>query len=51
MMNLALSMILFGIIVKSVSLGSTDGFGIKIYRILVIKVVNKFAYIVYLIFL
>ena len=29
MMNLALSMILFGIIVKSVSLGSTDGFGIK----------------------
>ena len=29
MLNLALSMILFGIIVKSVSLGSTDGFGIK----------------------
>ena len=29
MMNLALSMILFGIIVKSISLGSTDGFGIK----------------------
>ena len=29
MMNLALSMILFGIIVKSMSLGSTDGFGIK----------------------
>ena len=29
MMNLALSMIFFGIIVKSVSLGSTDGFGIK----------------------
>ncbi len=29
MINLALSMILFGIIVKSVSLGSTDGFGIK----------------------
>ena len=28
MLNLALSMILFGIIVKSVSLGSTDGFGI-----------------------
>ncbi len=29
MLNLALSMILFGIIVKSISLGSTDGFGIK----------------------
>ena len=29
MLNLALSMILFGIIVKSVLLGSTDGFGIK----------------------
>ena len=29
MLNLALSMILFGIIVKSVSLGSTDGFGIQ----------------------
>ena len=29
MLNLALSMIIFGIIVKSVSLGSTDGFGIK----------------------
>ena len=29
MLNMALSMILFGIIVKSVSLGSTDGFGIK----------------------
>ena len=29
MLNLALSMILFGIIVKSVSLGSTAGFGIK----------------------
>ena len=29
MLNLALSMILFGIIVKSVTLGSTDGFGIK----------------------
>ena len=29
MMNLALSMILFGIIVKTVSLGSTDGFGIQ----------------------
>ena len=29
MLNLALSMILFGIIVKSISLGSTDGFGVK----------------------
>ena len=29
MLNLALSMILFGIIVKSIALGSTDGFGIK----------------------
>ena len=29
MMNLALSMIIYGIIVKSFSLGSTDGFGIK----------------------
>ena len=29
MLNLALSMILFGIIVKSISLGSTDGFGIQ----------------------
>ena len=29
MLNLALSMILFGVIVKSISLGSTDGFGIK----------------------
>ena len=31
MMNLALSMILFGIIVKIISLGSTDGFGIKAF--------------------
>ena len=30
MLNLALSMILFGIIVKSVSLGSTDGFSLSI---------------------
>ena len=34
MLNLAFSMILFGIIVKSVSLGSTDGFGIKEITIL-----------------
>ncbi len=34
MLNLAFSMILFGIIVKSVSLGSTDGFGIKNITIL-----------------
>ena len=38
MLNLALSMILFGIIVKSVSLGSTDGFGI-----------NKVSYLGYII--
>ena len=43
MMNLALSMILFGIIVKSVSLGSTDGFGIKELSYLGYRLVNKFV--------
>ena len=50
MLNLALSMILFGIIVKSVSLGSTDGFGIKdltyfSYVIEAEKRLNIFSYL------
>jgi len=50
MLNLALSMILFGIIVKSVSLGSTDGFGIKdltyfTYVIEAEKRLNIFSYL------
>ena len=43
MMNLALSMILYGIIVKSVSLGSTDGFGIKELSYLGYRLVNNFV--------
>ena len=50
MLNLALSMILFGIIVKSISLGSTDGFGIKeltyfYYAIEDEKRLNIFSYL------
>ena len=50
MLNLALSMILFGIIVKSVSLGSTDGFGIQAltyfsYTIEDEKRLNIFSYL------
>ncbi len=55
MLNLALSMILFGIIVKSVSLGSTDGFGIKdltylSYTIEDQKRLNIFSYILIVVF-